>query len=93
MRFTEQSPTFTTHAIDPDVDEARNYLLEDLLQVGALSRYGLVPGVGAAAADGARRNLTGDPYYTDGLRLLLQPVLKPVPLSEVELLPWDQPPR
>jgi hypothetical protein len=88
VRLTRQSPTFTTHAIDPDVDEARDYLLEDLLQSGAVQRYGLVGGVGVASADQPRSNLTGDPYYTDGMRLVVFPSRRSVPLNDVELLPW-----
>jgi len=89
VRLTRQSPTFTTHAIDPDVDEARDYLLEDLLQSGAVRRYGLAGGVGAASVEHPRTNLTGDPYYTDGLRLVVFPSRGSVPLNDVELLPWE----
>lgn len=89
VRLTDRSPTFTTHAIDPDVDEARDYLIEDLLRSGVVLRYGLVRGVGAASADQPRRNLTGDPYYTDGLRLIVFPSRQNIPLNDVELLPWE----
>ena len=34
VRFSARSPFFITHRIDPEVDEARDYLIEDLL--GAL---------------------------------------------------------
>ena len=86
VRFTERSPTFTTHAIDPDVDEAREYLLQELLQNGAVQRYGLLPGVGPASARAPRTNLTGDHYYTDGLRLIVFPSRHTVPLTEVDVL-------
>ncbi|CAM3933291.1 LssY C-terminal domain-containing protein [Roseateles saccharophilus] len=89
VRLTDRSPTFTTHAIDPDVDEARDYLIEDLLRSGVAQRYGFVGGVGAASADQPRRNLTGDPYYTDGRRLLVFPSRQNIPLNEVETLLWD----
>jgi hypothetical protein len=92
VRVTEKSPTFTTHAIDPDVDEARDYLIEDLLRSGVVQRHGFVRGVGGASADQPRRNLTGDPYYTDGLRLVVVPSRRSVPLNDVELLPWEAAP-
>jgi hypothetical protein len=92
VRLSERSPTFTTHAIDPDVDEARDYLLEDLLQSGAVQRYGLVGGVGAASASQPKANLTGDPYYTDGLRLVVFPSRRSVALNDVDLLPWENAP-
>ncbi|MBV8139115.1 MAG: LssY C-terminal domain-containing protein [Deltaproteobacteria bacterium] len=68
VRFTPRTWNLTTHLIDSDVDEARNYVLNDLLVAERVARMGLVPGVGAAAATAPRRNLTGDAYFTDGLR-------------------------
>jgi len=68
VRFTPKTWNLTTHQIDPDVDEARNYVLNDLLVAGRVARLGLVVGGDAASADAPRRNLTGDPYFTDGLR-------------------------
>ena len=67
-RLTIHSPTFTTHKIDPDVDEARVALAEDMAYSQNLAKIGLVKGVGAAPRDAPRGNLTTDPYYTDGLR-------------------------
>ena len=68
VRFTPKTWNLTTHQIDPDVDEARDYVLNDLLVAGRVAQLGFVPGVEAAPAAAPRRNLTGDPYFTDGLR-------------------------
>jgi len=68
VRFTPKTWNLTTHQIDPDVDEARDYVLNDLLVAGRVARLGFVPGVEAAPASAPRHNLTGDPYFTDGLR-------------------------
>src|SRR5579863_9331079 len=68
VRFTLKTWNLTTHQIDPDVDEARDYVLDNLLGTGRVARLGFVPGVQAATAAAPRRNLTGDPYFTDGLR-------------------------
>jgi hypothetical protein len=43
-------------------------VLNDLLVGGRVARLGFVPGVEAARSDAPRHNLTGDPYFTDGLR-------------------------
>jgi hypothetical protein len=40
--------TFVGHEVDPDVDEARNYLAQDMLRSQGLERFGWVKGVGAA---------------------------------------------
>jgi hypothetical protein len=68
VRFTPKTWNLTTHRIDPDVDDARDYVLDDLMENGRVARVGFVPGVGAAERTAPRRNLTGDPYFTDGLR-------------------------
>ena len=70
-RLTIYSPYLTTHKIDPDVDEARVALIEDLAYSRHLATVGQTDGVGAATADDPRRNLTRDPYYTDGKRVVL----------------------
>ena len=69
-RLTIHSPTLTTHKIDPDVDEARGALGEDMAYSQGLTKIGYATGVGAAPRDAPRENLTTDPYYTDGFRLV-----------------------
>lgn len=68
VRFTLQTWNLTTHAIDPNVDDARDYVLDDLMESGRVSQVAYVAGVEAALPSAPRRNLTGDPYFTDGLR-------------------------
>ncbi len=71
VRFTTRAWNLTTHRIDPDVDESRDYVIEDLVQAGRVQAAGYVGGAGACTADAPRRNLTGDPYYTDGKRAVI----------------------
>ena len=68
VRLTPKTWNLMTHQIDPNVDEARDYVLDDLLASRRVSRLGFVPGVEAAPATAPRHNLTGDPYFTDGKR-------------------------
>ncbi|WP_455222280.1 LssY C-terminal domain-containing protein [Kaarinaea lacus] len=88
-RFTIHSPYLTTHKIDPDVDEARTALQEDLAYSQSLVMMGLVKGVGAAPTDSPRHNLTKDPYYTDGLRAVLIFNDQPTALTDIKFLPWE----
>jgi hypothetical protein len=81
VRLTPQ--TITTHKIDPDVDETRWYLLQDLFFSEALERFGLVGGVGSASLERPRLNFTGDPYFTDGRRAVLWLSAKPVSYHHV----------
>ena len=71
VKFTLKSPTISTHVIDPDVDEARRYFVEDLAYSQALARHGYVKGVGVVTREAPQMNLVGDPFYTDGLRVVL----------------------
>ena len=91
VRLTDQTWNLTTHKIGPDVDFDRAYLLQDLLMSGFVERYGFVKGVGAAMASAPRTNLTGDPYYTDGLRLVLFLSNQTKRLTETTRLPWELP--
>ncbi len=90
VRFTRR--TITTHKIDPDVDETREYLLENLAYSQALKAVGYVRGVGEASFDAPRGNLTGDPYFTDGYRVVLWVASTPTDIAGIEVLPWRQPP-
>ena len=92
VRLTDQTWNLTTHKIGPDVDFDRSYLLQDLLMSGFVERYGFVDGVRAASASAPRANLTGDPYYTDGLRVVVFLSDHSTPLSETERLRWELPP-
>ncbi|MBL8659444.1 MAG: LssY C-terminal domain-containing protein [Rhodospirillales bacterium] len=89
VKFTLKSPTISTHVIDPDVDEARRYLVEDLAYSQALHRIGFVKGVGASGKSGPRENLVGDPWYSDGLRAVLFFEPRPYSLSELKVLNWE----
>jgi len=68
VRFTLKTWNLTTHRIDPDVDESRDFVLEDLIEAERVERFGYVPGVGECSRTAPRHNLTGDPYFTDGNR-------------------------
>jgi hypothetical protein len=92
VRFTTSAWNLTTHAIDPDVDAERWYLAQDLASVNALSKYGLVGGVGVSTVTNPRVNAGGDPYFTDGLRAVLFIASEPVPITEIEWLEWREEP-
>jgi len=89
-RLTIHSPTLTTHKIDPDVDEARKALAEDMAYSQNLTQLGFVRGVGPAPQGAPSQNLTTDPYYTDGYRQVLVFDRHPTSLSEIEVLPWEK---
>lgn len=86
--FTTRAWNLTTHAIDPEVDEARNFLTEDLAIAQALREVGMLKGVGEVTHEQPKKNLLGSPWWTDGRRAVLRLADEPVPLELVELIEW-----
>jgi LssY C-terminus len=93
IKFTTQSWYLTTHRISPEVDQDRYYLLQDLAVTGEVARFGFVSGVGVSTAADSRTNLAGDPYLTDGLRLVVFLGAKPRSINKIEFLDWQRPPQ
>lgn len=92
VKFTTKSPTLATHVIDPDVDNDRWYLTQDLMNAEGIKKIGFVGGVGETSPDEHRTNHLGDKYFTDGLRAVLFFSDKPVSYKEIEFLNWEYPP-
>jgi len=91
VRFTTKTAFLLTHKIDPDVDEARDYLMQDLVAGGSVYRFGYVKGVGEVPQDQPRKTLMNDHYFTDGLRVVLFLSEKPTSILEIDDLNWDAP--
>ena len=87
VRFS--SKTFVTHKIDPIVDEARLYISLDIAAAQSLRAMGYVKGVGYADRQSRRYNYTGDPFYTDGLRVVLILGTEHHSLGDIDYLPWE----
>jgi hypothetical protein len=91
VRLTVKAPFFVTHKIDPEVDEARNYLAQDLLASEFLYALAFAKGAVKAPQERPATNLTGDPYFSDGLRAVMLLSSQPVPEDHIELLKWEPP--
>jgi len=85
VEMTTKFP-FVTHKIDPDVDGARNYLLQDLLKTQLISAFGFVKGKGIVSKEKPKYNLGGDNYYTDGEILVVIFSEKPVSFKDIRIL-------
>ncbi len=91
IKLSLHSTTLTTHVIDPNVDEAREHLLQSLMVAGVLRRFAFVTGGPSAIPSAPRLNLTDDPYFTDGLRLVMQlSGGRTVAVEDVEFLDWQE---
>ncbi len=82
-RLTSKSSTLTTHRIDPNVDDTRAALTQDLIYVQALKAHARGKGVGFVSPHEPRGNLTGDPWFTDGYRAVLLLSSDPVGILEI----------
>ncbi len=90
IKLTSKSTTPTTHIIDPEVDLAREYLLQSLLSGGFVDMFGFVAGATAATPEDPAYNLVGDPYFSDGRRLVVFLSPHPKPYSAVRSLMWER---
>ena len=92
VKVTPKSPTLTTHIIDPQVDATREYLLHSLIAQGFVERFGFVKGSASGTPAAPRYNLTGDPYHSDGMRLVVMLSAEPMPPDEIRSLQWENRP-
>jgi LssY C-terminus len=85
-------PLTVSHEVDPDVDEARNYLVQDLVRSQGVARFGWVTGVGTTPASRPRFMADGSSFFTDGLRAVMIFSTEAVGLDEIGFLDWETPP-
>jgi hypothetical protein len=81
--------TITTHAIDPDIDDTRDSLAGDMAYSQSMHAWGYVKGSRVSTFEDTHYNLTPDPYYSDGLRLVMFFGTEPVNLSDIHILDWE----
>jgi hypothetical protein len=79
-----------TRRIEPDVDEARDDVVQDLLYSQALAKIGFVKGAGSVSAAEPGQTPDGSSYRTDGLRAVLVFGGKAVSLAEVDFFDWER---
>lgn len=69
--FTWKTQWKTAHAIDPDIDEARNYLIQDMIFSQSLKEVGIIKGgVLPATREDPHINFMGQPLWTKGGRAI-----------------------
>ncbi|MEJ2514656.1 MAG: hypothetical protein P8080_04485 [Gammaproteobacteria bacterium] len=83
-RFT--APGDASAVLHPEPDEARNFLVQDMLYSGGLGQLGFVGGAGSSGPG------TGDApsteYQSDGLRAVMFFVTRPLDMADVEIIDW-----
>jgi hypothetical protein len=89
-RFASTTGGGTGSSIEPFVDESRNDVIQDIIFSQSLVKMGFVQGVGLVTTSNPRKLPGGSTYHTDGLRAVLVLQERPVSLSEVEFINWEQ---
>ena len=87
VEFTLKTWYMTTHKIDPNLDDSRDYLLADLMEAQRVSKYGFSENTLLKHSTLPKKNLTNDPYFTDNRRLVVELSAEDVTLSA---FPWNQ---
>lgn len=88
VKFTFKSWYLMTHKIDGDIDDSRDYVLADLADIQRVEQYGFVKGSVWASNDKPAKNLMGDKYYSDGLRVVIDLSEAPAKLGYFD---WEYP--
>ena len=77
--------------VDPDVDEAAMYLLQNVWYGQGLARYGWASTGHASTLESPERSFTGEAYFTQGYRYVLWLSRAPVSLLDAVDVGWDVP--
>jgi hypothetical protein len=74
--------------LDPDVDDARNYMLQRMWYSQALARFAFVEGERLDTAADLSAFFEGSRFFSDGHRLVLWLSAEPISLLEAENMNW-----
>ena len=88
-RFGGAGDTPTPTPIDPEVDEVRNDIVQDLIYSQFVSRIGSVKGVVPSPTTELNPTPGATGFRTDGLRAVLFFDREPVSLDQVGFLDWE----
>ncbi len=89
IRKKSDAWTFVDQMIDPNIDDARNYLFMDIMAVQGLAKFGVLNGVGKFTPENHAKTLHGDPYWTDGKRVVLLLSDDRVAMNKINFFNWD----
>jgi hypothetical protein len=74
------------YQIDPDVDDARTFLVQNFWYNQSLRGLSMVEGIAPNSIESPRVNFLGGEYFTDGQRVVLWVSEDPVGMDETDLL-------
>lgn len=91
VSFSTKNWWLSNHDIDRQVDEARNFLVQDMMMSGGVERFGYVRGMEPAPEDSPMRNFMNQPIYTDGLRAVFLFSPEYYDIRDTRIFNWEWP--
>ena len=89
-RFADKAPLGMTLPLNPNVDEARDDLIQDLAYSQALIKIGFIKGSGRTQKAQEVGSSKDTQYTTDGLRAVLVFGDRPSSLEEMDFFNWER---
>ncbi len=80
---------FAAQEIDPDIDETRDFIVEDLVISQSVQKLGYVTGVGQSTPENPAYNLNKLPWWSDGYRAVLLFGNDQTTLGDMEYFDWE----
>ena len=80
----------TEYHVDPDIDDARMFLLQNFWYNQSLRSFVVVEGVPVATIDAPHEDFRGSQYFTDGLRMVLVVSEDPIAMHETQIQVWEK---
>jgi hypothetical protein len=87
-RAPSTDKSFSSYRLDPDTNQGRNYLLQEIWYAQALAAYAWSDSGTAVPEQSPQMDFLGNPWYSDGLRAVLWVSDEPVSMTETNYLPW-----
>jgi hypothetical protein len=78
--------------LDPDVDNARNFTLQNHLYAQALEKFAWLSGREVVPVESFWINLLRPAYFSDGYRVVLWSSAEPYSILDTTLVDWEDPP-
>lgn len=81
---------FFGSAQDPDIDDGRNFLLQNLWYSGSLDAVAFTITGKVVPSESPVMDFNGNPFFSDGGRIVMWLSGNPVALQEVRRIDWDE---
>lgn len=82
---------FLTKKIDPDLNETRAFLAEDMLVSQSVNKIGFIGMQSPSDSDNPNSNINNQKWWSDGMVLVLHFEDTPNTLSDIKFYDWEFP--